>query len=188
MKLSADSFMGVTLNMTFCFSLCCPQNALFSFVFCHVNFNMSWYYLFWFIFLGFLCVFYTTLSSLRIGKLSAIILSNIFSTPLSILLLWPLLGYTGILYVISGFLKLFSIFLINLFAILTVWLSLFCLHKVPRWQRNMMRRQLLVQFSSVTQSYPNLCNPMNSSTPGLPVHHQLPEFTQTHVHRVSDAI
>ena len=44
------------------------------------------------------------------------------------------------------------------------------------------------QFSSVAQSCPTLCNPMNRSTPGLPVHHQLPEFTQTHVHRVSDAI
>ena len=38
------------------------------------------------------------------------------------------------------------------------------------------------QFSSVAQSYPALCNPMDCSTPGLPVHHQLPEFTQTHVH------
>ena len=46
----------------------------------------------------------------------------------------------------------------------------------------------LVQFSSVTQSCPTLCDPMNCSTPGLPVHHQLPEFTETHVHRVSDAI
>ena len=45
-----------------------------------------------------------------------------------------------------------------------------------------------VQFSSVTQSCPTLCDPMNRSMPGLPVHHQLPEFTQTHVHRVSDAI
>ena len=45
-----------------------------------------------------------------------------------------------------------------------------------------------IQFSSVTQLYPTLCDPMNRSTPGLPVHHQLPEFTQTHVHRVSDAI
>ena len=45
-----------------------------------------------------------------------------------------------------------------------------------------------VQFSSVTQSCPTLCNPMNCSTPGLPVHHQLPESTQTHVHRVGDAI
>ena len=45
-----------------------------------------------------------------------------------------------------------------------------------------------VQFSSVTQSCPTLCDPMIRNTPGLPVHHQLPEFTQTHVHRVSDAI
>ena len=45
-----------------------------------------------------------------------------------------------------------------------------------------------VQFSSVAQSCPTLCDPMNRSTPGLPVHHQLPEFTQTRVHRVSDAI
>ena len=45
-----------------------------------------------------------------------------------------------------------------------------------------------VQFSSVTQSYPTFCDPMNCSMPGLPVHHQLPEFTQTHVHWVSDAI
>ena len=42
--------------------------------------------------------------------------------------------------------------------------------------------------SSVTQSCPTLCDPMNHSTPGLPVHHKLPEFTQTQVHRVSDAI
>ena len=45
-----------------------------------------------------------------------------------------------------------------------------------------------VQFSSVTQSCPTLCNPMNRSMPGLPVHHQLPEFTQTHAPRVSDVI
>jgi len=43
---------------------------------------------------------------------------------------------------------------------------------------------LFVQFSSVTQLYPTFCNPMNHSTPGLPVYHQLPEFTQTHVHQV----
>ena len=45
-----------------------------------------------------------------------------------------------------------------------------------------------VQFSSVAQPCPTLCDPMNHSTPGLPVHHQLPDFTQTHVHGVSDAI
>ena len=45
-----------------------------------------------------------------------------------------------------------------------------------------------IQFSSVTQSCPTLCDPMNQSTPGLPVHHHIPEFTQTHVHWVGDAI
>ena len=45
-----------------------------------------------------------------------------------------------------------------------------------------------VQFSSVTQSCPTLCDPMNHSTPGLPAHHQIPEFTWTHVHCISDAI
>jgi len=46
----------------------------------------------------------------------------------------------------------------------------------------------IYQFNSVAQSCPTLCDPMNHSTPGLPVHHQLPEFTQTHVHRAGDAI
>ena len=45
-----------------------------------------------------------------------------------------------------------------------------------------------IGFSSVAQSCPTFCDPMNCSMPGLPVHHQLQEFTQTHVHRVSDAI
>ena len=45
-----------------------------------------------------------------------------------------------------------------------------------------------VQFSSVAQSCPTLCDSMNRSTPGLPVHHHLPELTQTHVHQVGDAI
>ena len=66
-----------------------------------------------------------------------------------------------------------------------------------KWNKPVTKGQILhdsiymstsVQFSSVAQSCPTLCDPMNHSTPGLPVHHQLPEFTQTHVHRVSDAI
>ena len=52
-------------------------------------------------------------------------------------------------------------------------------HDSKRW---------LMQFSSVAQLCPTLCNPMDCSMPGLPVHHQLPELTQTHVHWVSDAI
>ena len=45
-----------------------------------------------------------------------------------------------------------------------------------------------VQFNSVAQSCPTLCDPMNCSTPGLPVHYQIPEFAQTYIHQVSDAI
>ena len=47
---------------------------------------------------------------------------------------------------------------------------------------------LVLQFGSVAQSCLTLCDPMNCSTPGLPVHHQLMESTRTHVHRVGDAI
>ena len=50
------------------------------------------------------------------------------------------------------------------------------------------RNQSSLQFSSVAQSCPTLCDPMDYSTPGLPVHHQLPKLAQTHVHRVGDAI
>ena len=55
-------------------------------------------------------------------------------------------------------------------------------------QSKNMNYLLIVRFSSVTQSCPTLCDPMNRSMPGLPAHHQLPGFTQTHVHCVSDAI
>ena len=55
-------------------------------------------------------------------------------------------------------------------------------------QRIIQRKNSLVQFSSVCQSCPTLHDSMNCSIPGLPVHHQLPESTQTHVHWVSDAI
>ena len=59
---------------------------------------------------------------------------------------------------------------------------------VPKQAEVILEVFSLVQFSSVTQSCPTLCDPMNRSTPGLPVHHHLPEFTHTHVQRVSDAI
>ena len=65
-------------------------------------------------------------------------------------------------------------FTVALFTVAEMW-------KQPKCQWH-------VQFSSVAQSCPTLCDPMNRSTPGLPVHHKLPEFTQTHAHRVSDAI
>ena len=61
------------------------------------------------------------------------------------------------------------------------------------WSRSILFPHLLVfscsvQFSSVAQSFLTLCNPMNCSTPGLLIHHKLPESTQTHVHWVSDAL
>ena len=62
-----------------------------------------------------------------------------------------------------------------------IWLN-------PKISLSLLCLYCSVQFSSVTQSCPTLWDPMNHSMPGLPVHHQLPEFTQTHVHRDSDAI
>ena len=62
--------------------------------------------------------------------------------------------------------------------------------KIHVWERIIWKgaEHIKWQFSSVAQSCPTLCNPMNCSSPGLPVHHQFLEFTQTHVHRVGDAI
>ena len=56
------------------------------------------------------------------------------------------------------------------------------------WQNWHMEKYFSDLIRSVAQLCPTLCDPMNRSKPGLPVHHQLPEFTETHVHRVSDAI
>ena len=69
-----------------------------------------------------------------------------------------------------------------LFTIANTWKQLRC----PSIDERI--KKCSVQFSSVTQLCPTLCDPMNHSTPGLLVHHQLPQFTQTHVHRVGDAI
>ena len=57
-----------------------------------------------------------------------------------------------------------------------------------REEKGKGEKERSVQFSSVAQSCPTRCDPMNRSMPGLPVHHQLPEYTQTHVHWVSDAV
>ena len=69
-----------------------------------------------------------------------------------------------------------------------LFVSVLCVYS--DWMICSARVSQLVSQSviSVAQSCSTLCDPMNRSTPGLPVHHQLPEFTQTHVHRVSDAI
>ena len=66
-------------------------------------------------------------------------------------------------------------------------ITLFIKTHERNWQRCHWGK-VQFQFSSVAQSCPTLCNPMNLSTPDLPVHHQLPEFTQTHIHWVNDAI
>ena len=80
---------------------------------------------------------------------------------------WFPLGWTGLILQSKGFSRVFSSS--------TIW-------------KDQNTHKHSVQFCSVTQSCPTPCNPMNRSMPGLPVHHQLPEFTQTHVHQVSDAI
>jgi len=93
--------------------------------------------------------------------------------------------------------KTFSMFLgsyctmVEKFIVLSRWQdsgSLNVIDCVPCWIRVWGLWSGSVQFSSVAQSCPTLCDPMNHSTPGLPVHHQLPESTQTRVHWVSDTI
>ena len=77
-----------------------------------------------------------------------------------------------------------------LFTIASSWKQPRC-PLADKWIRKLWyiyTMEYSVQFSSVAQSCPTLCNPKNHSTPGLPVHYQFPEFTQTHVHQVSDAI
>ena len=61
---------------------------------------------------------------------------------------------------------------------------MYILHVPPKKQKIKERKTCSDQIRSVAQSCPTLCNSMNRSTPGLPVHHQLPEFTETHVHPV----
>jgi len=82
------------------------------------------------------------------------------------------------------------VFITALFIIARTWKQPRC-PSADEWIRNLWyiyTMEYSVQSSSVAQLCPTLCDPMNRGTPGLPVHHQLREFTQTHVHRVSDAI
>ena len=73
---------------------------------------------------------------------------------------------------------------------------IYLFHKTSNITRKEKYQDLVVKmkeisktlFSSVAQLCPTFCDPMDCSTPGVPVHHQLPEFTQTHIHRVGDAI
>ena len=81
-------------------------------------------------------------------------------------------------------------FITALFIIARTWKQPRC-PSADEWIRKLWyiyTMEYSVQFSSVAQLCLTLCDPMNHSTPGLPVHHQLPEFTQTHVNQVSDAI
>ena len=76
------------------------------------------------------------------------------------------------------------VFITALFIIARTWKQPRC-PSADEWIRKLWyiyTMEYSVQFSSVTQSCPTLCDPMNRSTPGLPVHHQLPEFTEIHVH------
>ena len=78
---------------------------------------------------------------------------------------------------------------ISILSFLFRMIEIFCLHpNILNIYFPKCSKILVIQFRSVAQSCPTLCDPKNRSTPGLPVHHQLPEPTQTHVHCVGDNI
>ena len=79
------------------------------------------------------------------------------------------------------------VFIAALFVITRAWKQPKC-PSVDKWIKKMSYMHTIYQFSSVTQSCPTLWDSMDCSTPDLPVHHQLPELAQTHVHQVNDAI
>ena len=79
------------------------------------------------------------------------------------------------------------VFLQGIFPTQGFWYYYFFFQRLKNWGEICITYSL-VQFSLVAQSYQTLCNPMNRSTTGLPVHHQLPESTQSHIHQVGDAI
>ena len=109
----------------------------------------------------------------------------------SLMLIYSLMISDAFVYLLTIYVffgkKFFCLFLISLFFFYSVlWVLLWILTLYHIWFAKFPI--LSVQFSSVTQLCPTLCDPMNCSMPGLPVHHQLLEFTQTLVHRVGDAI
>ena len=111
--------------------------------------------------------------------------------PRSILYVVGVLNWCGLVMAIC---LLFPPVWMRMSVILIIFLSHHCLLAVKGQITRLFTQHtkntinFSVQFSSVAQSCPTLHDPMNRSMPGLPVHHQLLEFTQTHVHRVSDAI
>ena len=111
-------------------------------------------------------------------------LSWSFPTPTHIASVYPYLFVHGLLIDLKHSVLCFDLGLTSFLWPLQGWDHVFITFK----SRVIYSLHLALQFSSVTQSCQTLCNPMNCSTPGLPVHHHLQEFTQTHVHRVGDAI
>ena len=115
---------------------------------------------------------------------------------------YPIFTYTDSSFMLSllmSFLKAFSTYFINIFIFnISFWLfwcpphcwNAICSRVLSTFSTrafNLISHQS-VQFSSVAQSCPTLCNPMDSSTSGFPIHHQLPELAQTHIHWVGGAI
>ena len=100
---------------------------------------------------------------------------------------------TGLMLLSNHLIVWCSLLLPSIFSSIRVFQWVISSHQVAKVLELRLQHQSYqwissVQFSSVAQSCPTLCDSMNCSMPGLPVHHQLPEFTQTHVHRVVDAI
>ena len=89
---------------------------------------------------------------------------------------------------IFTYMPLYQLLLFHLFPVYVYPTSLQNTTQSPPRRKPSLFTFRLDQIRSVTQLCPTLCDPMNHSIPGHPVHHQLPEFTETHVHRVSDAI
>ena len=203
---SADSLMGVPLYVICCFSLVAFNILSLSLIFVSLVTMCLGVFLLGFILPGTFCACWTwlTIPFPMLGKFSTIISSNISSGPFS--LSFPPIMWMFMLLMLSqrslfSCLHFFSFFI--LYSVLRQWFPPFC----PPCHLPMLLPQLFcygfplvyysslfvcssvpVQFSSVAQLCLTLCNPMDCRTPGFPVHHQLPELAQTHVHWVGDAI
>ena len=113
--------------------------------------------------------------------LASIISSNITSAPFSLLSWIAIKQMSNLITLSSVSYPLFFLFILS-------FISMYYILDILFWLILSSSISPSVQFSSVAQSCLTLCDPINHSTPGRPVYHKLPEFTQTHVHQVSDAI